>query len=192
MDVPGRMELGHEERVHVPELVLHERPAHLLESHADELVLHVVQELPVGMLPADAGPGRVQRDVVGAEAGLLPGPLLQHLGRERRGLLGHGAALPQELHDGLAGLGEPVGAVLLLGDAEDALPLPALVEVRLDELLPRRRGMRKAPAVPVRRPCGSGRPGPRREPYPWPRSAQARRPARSGRRSFPSAHRPPS
>ncbi len=72
MNVAGRVELRHEQRVHVPEFVLHQGAAHLLKAHADELILHEIEELPVGMLPADADAGRAERDIVGAELLLLP------------------------------------------------------------------------------------------------------------------------
>ena len=94
VDVPGGMELRHEQSVHVPELVLHERAAHLFEAHADELVFDEIEEFPVGMFPADALPGGIEGDVVGAELLVLPAALLQHLGREHRSFFGDRAALP--------------------------------------------------------------------------------------------------
>ena len=79
VDVPRRMELRHVQRVHVPELVLDQWPAHLLESHADELGFHEIQKLAIGMLLADADPRGFQTDGVFPEADLPPTPVFQHL-----------------------------------------------------------------------------------------------------------------
>ena len=82
MDVAGRMELRHIERVHVPELILDQRPSHLLKAHADELGLHQIQKLPVGMLFAHRDAGGTQADRIFAEANVAPAPVFQHLGCE--------------------------------------------------------------------------------------------------------------
>ena len=82
MDVAGWMKLRHVERVHVPELILDQRPSHFLKAHADELGLHQIQKLPVGMLFAHRDAGGAQADRIFAEANVEPAPVLQHLGRE--------------------------------------------------------------------------------------------------------------
>src|SRR5580765_520134 len=49
MNVPCRMELRHEECVHVPEFCLDKRTPHFLESHAHEFCLHGIEKLTIGM-----------------------------------------------------------------------------------------------------------------------------------------------
>ena len=49
VDVSGRMELRHEQRIHVPKFGFDQRAAHLLKSHADELRFDGIQKFAVGM-----------------------------------------------------------------------------------------------------------------------------------------------
>ena len=49
MNVPCRMELRHEQGIHVPELGFHERAPHFLESHAHELGLDRIEKFAIGM-----------------------------------------------------------------------------------------------------------------------------------------------
>jgi len=42
VDGPGRVELGHVERIHIPELCLDERAAHLQKPHAHQLAFDQV------------------------------------------------------------------------------------------------------------------------------------------------------
>src|SRR2546425_685663 len=89
----GRVELRHEEGVHVPELVFDQPAAHLLEPHAHELDFDQIEELPVGMLLAGRDAGRFEGDRILAKAPLAPAPVLQHLGSQAGGFFPH-AFLP--------------------------------------------------------------------------------------------------
>ena len=87
VDVAGGVELGHEQRVAVPELGLDQRPVELLEAERAQLVLQPLEELAVGVLPSHEHPGGRHVDVVAAEGRALPGAGAQHLRGECPGLL---------------------------------------------------------------------------------------------------------
>ena len=97
----GRVELRHEEGVHVPELVFDQPAAHLLEPHAHELDFDQIEELPVGMLLAGRDAGRFEGDRVLAKAPLAPAPVLQHLGSQAGSFFPH-AFLPDLKRHGLS------------------------------------------------------------------------------------------
>ena len=98
MDVTCRMELRHEERIHVPEFRLHERASHFLESHAHEFCLHDIEKLTVGMPFARRNPWRAKTDRVFTEALRPPAPVFQQF-RRQLGDLFRGP-LPRELLGG--------------------------------------------------------------------------------------------
>ena len=77
MNVASRMELGHEQRVHVPKLGLHERPAHFLETHTDQLELDQVQKLPIRMSFTCRDPQGLQTDCILPEPLRPPGTFLE-------------------------------------------------------------------------------------------------------------------
>src|SRR5437879_8340764 len=83
MNVPCRMELRHEEGVHVPEFCLNKRTPHLLESHAHEFRLHGIEKLTIGMPFARRNPWRAKTDRVLTEMLRPPAPVFQQLGGQR-------------------------------------------------------------------------------------------------------------
>ena len=88
VDVPRRMELRHIEGIHVPEFGLDQRPAHFLESHADQLGFHAVEEFPVGMALAGRDTGRPQADGVFPEPLRPPAAVFQEFRRQLRDFIG--------------------------------------------------------------------------------------------------------
>src|SRR3989339_2104162 len=50
VNVPCRMELRHEQCVHIPEIAFDNRPCHLLKSKGNELQPYLVKEPPVVLL----------------------------------------------------------------------------------------------------------------------------------------------
>ena len=86
MDVAGRMELRHEQCVHVPEFGLDERASHFLKSHADQFRLDLVEKLAIGMFFPDADSRRAQADGVFSESFRSPAAVFQHFRTELRHL----------------------------------------------------------------------------------------------------------
>ena len=82
MYIAGRVELGHEKSITVPEFRLDETAVEFLEAEGSELVLHALEEFYIGVATArdEAGSRRVY--VVGPEGCALPEALLEDLGRD--------------------------------------------------------------------------------------------------------------
>src|SRR4029078_11098498 len=82
MDVACRMELRHEEGVHVPELGFNERAPHFLKSHAHEFGLHGIEKLAIRMSFARCNARCAKTDRVLAETLRPPAPVFQQFGGE--------------------------------------------------------------------------------------------------------------
>ena len=120
VDVPRRVELGHEQGVAVPELGLQKRPVELLESQGRQLVLEVLEKLDVGVLASRQDPLGWKLQVVAAKHPATPAAAAQGLGSDDPDLLpGHAATL--ELPAQLPNLGlEAVAHVLPLDSPEQS------------------------------------------------------------------------
>ncbi len=125
VNIAGRVKLRHEERVHVPELGLHERTAHLLKAHADQFPLHQVQKLPIGMPPAHRNTRRAEADRIFAKAGAAPGPVFQQLGAELR-QVPRRTFLCERRRDRLAAVREAIVPSDMVVDPEGLVRVPAL------------------------------------------------------------------
>src|SRR4029078_527830 len=77
MDVACRMELRHEEGIHVPEFGLHDRAPIFMDSHTHELGLHGVEKLAIGMPFTRRNPWRAKTDGILAEAFHPPASVFQ-------------------------------------------------------------------------------------------------------------------
>ena len=95
MNVPGRMELRHEQGIHVPELRFDQRPPHLLESHAHELGFDRIEKFAIGMFFPGRNSRRAQTDRVLSKSLLTPTPILQQVGSQLRYFFAN--PLPQQL-----------------------------------------------------------------------------------------------
>src|SRR5437867_2101925 len=133
MDVTCRMELRHEEGIHVPEFGLHERAPHFLESHAHEFCFHRIEKLAIGMPFARRNPWRAKTDRVLTEALRPPAPIFQQFGRQLGDLFR--GPLPRELLGGLdTGYGKLERSGHPIINAEGFPCIPAFDGVILNDL----------------------------------------------------------
>ncbi len=84
MNVPRRMELRHEQGIHIPELRFDQRPPHFLESHAHKFGLDRVEKFAIGMFLSSSDTRRAQTDRVLPKSLLTPTPILQQVGSHLR------------------------------------------------------------------------------------------------------------
>ena len=91
MDVSGRMNLGHVQRVVIPEFRFNERTAHILKSHGNELGFHFIKKLPLRMFPAESQSGGIQVDVVLAKGFITPIAVFEKFWRELGDLFDSGS-----------------------------------------------------------------------------------------------------
>jgi hypothetical protein len=134
MDVACRMELRHEEGVHVPELGFHERAPHFLKSHAHEFGLDGIEELAIGMPFARSNARRAETDRVLTETLRPPAPVFQQFGRELGDF--RCSPLPGELLGGFyAGIGQLERSGHSIVDTKGFPRVPPLDGVVLNDLL---------------------------------------------------------
>src|SRR6185437_3391918 len=89
MNVPGRMELRHEQGIHVPELRFDQRTPHLSKPHAHELGFYGIEEFTIGVLLPGSDTRRAQTDCVLSKSLLTPIPVLQQVRSQLRYLFSY-------------------------------------------------------------------------------------------------------
>ncbi len=132
VNVPSRMKLGHEQRVHIPEFGLDQRAPHLLEAHAHQLPLDQIEKFPIGMPSAHRLARGAQADGVLSKTRLPPGPILEQVRRELREVLGR-TLTGQRRRGRLAALRKAVVAAHMVVDAEGLVGIAALHRIPLDD-----------------------------------------------------------
>src|SRR5688572_3167370 len=133
MDIASRMELRHEERVHVPKFGLDQRSAHFLKAHAHEFRLDGVQKLSIRVLLSGPDPRRSKADRVFPEPFCSPASVLQEVGAELRYLFSH-ALFGQVLNRRYSGGRELEGAGHTLIDPERFFGIASLDRIVVNDV----------------------------------------------------------